>query len=190
MSRTVAFWSFDPDMEVTCPNCGWSGNGAVNYFDELMDVRCQHCDNIILLVPYPTATETRAAAAAGNPGATEELAIVEAREAFQARAQDTELKEPSQLPDLSGEQLLIEWDQEAQDGQQWTVLRCDGTEIWRELAYFEGYKRFASVFEILLKRYGTRLAEVRPTRASWTYLYGDALSAPNTIDTLNKTLQS
>lgn len=140
--------------------------------------------------PTPTAAETRAAAAAGNPGAIEELAIVEAREAFQAGHRTPSWRKRVSFRDLSGEQLLIEWDQKAQDGQQWTVLRCDGTEFWRELAYFEGYKRFARVFEILRERYGTRLAEVRPTRASWTYLYGDALSAPNTIDALNKTLQS
>jgi hypothetical protein len=56
------------------------------------------------------------------------------------------------------------------------------------LAYYEGYRRFAAVFEILRERYGSRLAEVRPTPASELYLYGDKLSAPDTIDALNASL--
>ena len=48
--------------------------------------------------------------------------------------------------------------------------------------------RFAEVFEIRRERYGPRLGEVRPTPASGTYLYGDKLSAPDTIDALNASL--
>jgi hypothetical protein len=57
-----------------------------------------------------------------------------------------------------------------------------------ELAYYEGYRRFAEVFGILRERYGPRLAEVRPTPASGIYLYGDEFSARATIDALNASL--
>ena len=70
------------------------------------------------------------------------------------------------------------------------MLRHGGQEIWRELAFFEGYERFAVVFEILRERYGSRLTEVRPTSASELYLYGDKLSAPATIERLNASLES
>ena len=83
---------------------------------------------------------------------------------------------------------MIDWDLEGQDDEDWTVLRHDGQEIWRELAYYEGYQRFAAVFEILRERYGSRLAEVRPTPASEVYLYGDKLSAPETVERLNASL--
>ncbi len=70
------------------------------------------------------------------------------------------------------------------------MLRHGDREIWRELAYYEGYQRFAAVFELLRERYGSRLAEVRPTPASEVYLYGDKLSAPQTIDGLNASLNN
>jgi hypothetical protein len=68
------------------------------------------------------------------------------------------------------------------------VLRHAGVEIWRELAYWEGYTRFETVFAILRERYGRRLREVRPTDASELYLYGDCLTAPRTVTRLNATL--
>jgi hypothetical protein len=81
------------------------------------------------------------------------------------------------------------WRPESPPRQETSAPRrsCD-QEIWRELAYYEGYRRFAAVFEILRERYGSRLAEVRPTPASELYLYGDKLSAPDTIDALNASL--
>lgn len=38
-------------------------------------------------------------------------------------------------------------------------------------------------------RYGERLAELRPTEASEMYLYGDKLSAPDTVAALNAGLK-
>jgi hypothetical protein len=48
--------------------------------------------------------------------------------------------------------------------------------------------RDLEVFAILRKRYGDRLAEVQPTRASETYLYGDRLGAPRRVERLNAKL--
>jgi hypothetical protein len=104
------------------------------------------------------------------------------------RAHRLELRETTQLPDLDGGRLVIDWDFEERDNEQWTLLRHGDREIWRELAYYEGYLRFAEVFGILRERYGPRLAEVRPTPASGTYLYGDKFSARATIDALNASL--
>lgn len=190
--KLLTYWEYDREAPITCPDCGWSGRGADNedYFEELLDVRCPECDRMLLIVSFPTAAETRAAAAAGNPQAQAELPNVDQRDAFLARATELELKQASQLPELKGERLIIDWDLDERDGEHWTVLRHDRQEIWRELAYFEGYKRFATVFTLLQERYGTRLAEVRPMPASETYLYGDKLSAPETIDRLNDSLKS
>lgn len=143
---------------------------------------------MLLIVAFPTIEETRAAAAAGNARAQAELPNVDAREERLNRAQDLELKSADQLPDLEGDTLRIDWDLEERDDEHWTVLRHGDREIWRELAYYEGYERFAAVFELLRERYGSRLAEVRPTSASEVYLYGDKLSAPQTIDALNASL--
>ena len=186
------YWDYDRDAALSCASCGWSGSGAgnENYFDELLDVRCPQCDRMLLIVAFPTIEETRAAAAAGNPRAQAELPSVDAREERLNRAQELELKAADQLPELQGDALRIDWDLEGRDDEYWTVLRYEGKEIWRELAYYEGYERFAAVFELLRQRYGSRLAEVRPTPASELYLYGDKLSASQTIVRLNASLDA
>jgi len=189
-AKHVKYWDYDRDVALTCPSCGWTGRGGDHeeYFEALLDVTCPDCDSMLLIVSFPTAEETRAAAAAGDPRAQAELPHLDAREAFLKRARALALKEPGQLPLLEGDALHIDWDYEERDAEHWTVLRHGGQEIWRELAYFEGYERFAKVFEILRERYGSRLAEVRPTPASTVYLYGDKLSAPETIERLNASL--
>ena len=189
-AKRLNYWDYDRDATLTCPSCGGTGRGADNedYFEELLDVRCPECDRKLLIVAFPTIEETRAAAAAGNACAQAELPNVDARDSFLERAQQLELKEAAQIQDLDGDKLVIEWDFEERDDENWTVLRHGGREIWRELAYYEGYQRFAAVFEILHERYGSHLAEVRPTPSSQMYLYGDESSARQTIDELNASL--
>ena len=189
MAEHVGYWAYDRDAPLAC-GCGWSGAGADNeeHSRELLDVRCPACGTILLIVPYPTIEETRAAAAAGNARAQADLPTVAAREARLARAERLALADPSQLPDLPGESIRIAWDFEAGDGEHWTVLRHDGREIWRELAYYEGYKRFEAVLVILRERYGSRLVELSPTDASSLYLYGDSISASETVRRLNQDL--
>ena len=189
--KHLNYWDYDGDSGLTCPSCGWSGRGGGHerYFEELLDVRCPQCNRMLLIVSFPTIEETRSAAATGNPRAQAELPSVDAREERLKRADELELKAADQLPDLQGDALRIDWDLEETADEHWTVLRHDGQEIWRELAYWEGYERFAQVFELLHERYGSRLAEVRPTAASKLYLYGDKLSAPGTIEALNASLK-
>ena len=139
---------------------------------------------------YPTLAETRDAAAAGDERARAELSKMQEHEAWHERAQRLQLRSPDQLPDLPDERLLIVWDLEIADDEEWQVLRHGDAEIWRELAYFESYARFQEVFEILRQRYGSRLAEVRPTGVSKMWLYGDRLSAPDVIDRLNASLRA
>jgi hypothetical protein len=187
----VKYWDYDRQAAVTCPACGWSGRAADHEtaFSDLLDVRCGACDRMLLIVGFPTADETRVAAAAGNPEARAELRTVERREARAAKAEAHRLREPQQLPDLPGVEVRIEWDFDGRDDEKWTVLRHADAEIWREVAFYEGYERFAEVFEILRERYGDRLTEVRPTPESELYLYGDRLLAPQTIDALNAGLK-
>ena len=53
----------------------------------------------------------------------------------------------------------------------------------------EGVERFAEVLEILRQRYGARLVELRPTERSGLYLYGDRWSAPERVESLNRSLR-
>lgn len=75
MAVHVDYWEFDPSATITCPACGWAGvsEGNIEPFEELLDVRCASCGQMLLIVPYPTLDETKAAAAAGNAEAAEAL---------------------------------------------------------------------------------------------------------------------
>jgi hypothetical protein len=70
------YWTqFDEAAPLACAACGWEGatkDGSMELFDELFDVSCPKCDQMLLVVSYPTLEQTRAAAAAGNPAAEEE----------------------------------------------------------------------------------------------------------------------
>ena len=118
-----------------------------------------------------------------------ELADMEEEARRRKARMATLLAAPEQLPDLSGDDLVIEWDLTDEDGEGVQVLRHEGEVIWREAGFYESYKRFEEVFEILQQRYGERFRELRPTRHSEVWLYGDRLSAPHVVDALNKSLQ-
>jgi hypothetical protein len=192
MAEHLTFWAYDPDMSVICPKCGWTGRAGdhQDLHREVLDVRCAVCDTMLLIVAYPTLAETRDAAAAGDERARADLSKMQEHKAWHERAERLQLRSPDQLPDLADEPLLILWDLEIADDEEWQVLRHGDAEIWRELAYFESYARFQEVFEILRQRYGSRLAEVRPTPGSKMWLYGDRLSAPDVIDRLNASLRA
>ena len=180
-----------PTPGFACSECGWTGSGSDNeeMFQELLDVRCPQCDKMLLVVQYPTIGETREAAAAGNQRAVAELPRAEVGESRHAWATGLLLRNPTQLPELDESDVTIDWDFEDRDGEDWTVLRHLGVEIWREPAFFEGSPRFVEVFEILRQRYRARLREVRPTAASGQYLYGDQLSSLQIIEDLNAGLR-
>ena len=57
------------------------------------------------------------------------------------------------------------------------MLRVGDREIWRERAFFEDYKRFPEVVDLLMARYGTRLKDVVPTGAASFFRWGDSLAA-------------
>jgi hypothetical protein len=188
----IPYWDYDRAAIVTCARCGWNGpaSSGEEFHSELLDVTCPSCEQMLLIVPFPTTDETRAAAAAGNVRAQAELPNVERIERRWREAAATELTAPHALPDIPGDRVQIVWDFEERDGESFTVLRHHRTELWRELAYWEGIERFEEVARLLHQRYGERLIEVEPTRASELYLYGDQLSAPQRVDALNARLRS
>jgi hypothetical protein len=190
------YWVYNQnrDTPLTCAACGWTGYGSdhEHVHGNLLDVSCPECGTTILIVPFPTLEQTQVAADAGNTGAQEELPRMEARQiehqSFLRRATPQELRDATELPDLDGDRLVIDWDFEETGEERWTVLRHGIHELWREVAYFEGYGRFEDVFNILRTRYGSRLAEVRPTPGSELYLYGDKPSSQQVIADLNASL--
>lgn len=190
----MSWYDFDENAVVDC-RCGWSGPasaGGIEIFSQCFSFECPECGRTLAVFSHPTIDETKRKAAEGNEKAKAELASTLKRETFLERAAASELKDPGELPDLKGDELVIEWDFDdpPEDHQDcWTVLRHDGKEFWREVAYYEGIDRFREVASILREKYGTRLVELRPTSKSDTYLCGDDLYAGDTIKRINENLR-
>ncbi len=69
---TVApYFSTWRDQTLHC-RCDWTGRAGdlkPEMHSELMDLSCPECDQMLLIVPYPTVAEVEQAAAAGDPEA-------------------------------------------------------------------------------------------------------------------------
>jgi len=183
----MSWYDFDENQVVEC-RCGWRGPvsaGGIEICSQCFAFECPQCGKTLAVFSPPTIDETKKKAAEGNKKAQGELASALRRESFIERATASELDSADQLPDLDGDEIVIEWDfEDRQDpnGDNWTVLRHEGREIWREIAYYEGVDRYFEVAEILREKYGPRFADLEPTQASHLYLYGDDLRAASDID--------
>jgi hypothetical protein len=160
--------------------CGWSGTfeqGAVEYFNELMDCECPKCFTMLATVTYPTVDEIRA----NEP--PESFMSVSAA-ATQARQKEFDahcLRSPEQLPEISDREFELEWDFEDRQGEKWTVIRKGEQEICRELAFWEGAWRYFEIAGILIRKYEKRLLDLRPTAQSLLYLLGDKSGAYSAV---------
>jgi hypothetical protein len=94
------------------------------------------------------------------------------------------LSSPSQLPDLDGEMLHLEWDQIEAD----SIIRHRGSLIWQERTGWEVYDRFEEIAAILKQKYGKRLTDLVPTIRSSYALYGDSLAAHLRVSSTRQSL--
>ena len=175
----MSWYEFDEEALMTCRKCGWQGTskqadleiGSLSFHYD-----CPKCSKALAVFDHTSHLETKQMAAKGNEKAKRALPRVLSREEFLARASESELKTPDQLPDLEGEEIVIEWDfEDSKPGEDdnWTVLRHEGKEIWREIAYYEGLDRYREVATILIEKYADRLVGFPATSDSFLYLYGD-----------------
>ena len=185
----IPYWDYDREAPITCARCGWSGaaSSGEESHPGLLDVTCPECSQMLLIVPFPTTEQTRAAATAGNPRAQAELPTVDKIDKRWEAAAESGRTGP-QLPEIPGDSITIVWDFEERDGEAFTVLRHEDREIWRELAFWEGIERFEEVATLLEQRYRSRLVAFEPTRRSELYLYGDKLAAPERVAAINARL--
>jgi hypothetical protein len=179
-AKPIEYYAYDENATLACWKCEWSGpakDGARGYFKELFDVSCPRCETMLLIVSFPTADATKAAAASGNARAEADLPALLQAEAWRRRADELTLKSADQLPELAGKRLEFTWDIEQGNDEHWTVIGLGDTIVWREWAYYEGWPRFNEVKEILKERYGERFQSLTPSSQSELYLYGDDGSA-------------
>jgi hypothetical protein len=180
MARHFSYYDSWRTELLNC-HCGWSGTfeeGLVETHDTLMDSECPQCSTLLALVLYPTADEV-------EQNEPEESAFKQSvRQAGRRQAgfNALGLKNPEQLPEISDPEFFLEWDFEA-DGldEKWTVLRKESQEIFREPAFWEGWRRYMEVAAICRQKYGARLTDLCPTERSLLYLLGDSMSAAENI---------
>jgi len=180
MARHFHYYDAWKTELLTCP-CGWQGTfvqGNVEYYKELMDSECPNCSAIIALVLYPTAPEVE-----GNePDDSSFRKRVKEAEQRRAAAKSSCLRSVGQLPEIQDPAFVLDWGfEEDGRGAKWTVIRKAGQEIFRELAFWEGWTRYLEVAAILKRKYGKRLLDLRPSDQSRVYLLGDSLVAGERI---------
>lgn len=165
-----------------CPRCHWSGkftDGSVGYYRALMDSSCPKCDfahaPMLATVNYPTLEEMRTS---GDPSAILQAGMMEQiRKVFEAQ----KLKSSDQLPDLDVPSFELVWDFIEVHDEHRTVLRYGDRVLFWEPAVWEGYQRFEEVCKIVRDKYGSKVTDLVPTRASELYLWGDVISAPDYV---------
>lgn len=175
---------FDPSWRTAtfeCPRCDFSGR-----IDELnselrreaKDHSCPNCDSLIVVVWFPTPDDIRAAAREGDPEGLQMLANLEARESRNERWEQGALRSPDELPELEGDHLKFEWDDGVRDNERFVLIKQGDRLVWTELAWYEGFRRFETIREMLKIRYGARFEGLYPTDPAKYWLWGDDLSAP------------
>jgi hypothetical protein len=167
--------------ELLACDCGWRGTfeqGHVEHHNELMDSECPNCSAIIALVVYPTAAEVEQ----NEPHDSRFRRTVRKAEERQAGSKSLCLRSVEQLPEIRDPGFVLDWSFEEDGlGEKWTVIRKAGQEIFRELAFWEGWRRYLEIAAILKSKYGNRLLDLRPLDQSWLYLLGDSLVAGERI---------
>jgi hypothetical protein len=74
------------------------------------------------------------------------------------------------------------------DGETWIVILNGEQEIWREMSYWENYKRFGEVAKILAQKYGRALRDLVLANHAFVDLYGDEVSAVGYADRVREAL--
>lgn len=149
-----------------------------------MEFDCPKCGQAVLLISYPTIEESRAN---WEKLSDAERQHVEAAERFHDKFEREKLKEPSDLPEIPGDEFVLTWDfVEREPGDSRTIIKVGDEEIFSEPAVYEGYERFNEVAEILKSKYGPRVRDLIPSEASLLYLYGDRLSAQESVESVRR----
>jgi len=184
--QVPAYYDNWREEEFACGNCEWRGPGKDlvhgETFADFFEVDCPKCGGRISTVTFPTVDESRRNWDKVSPADKLVVEITEARlEDFDRRM----LRSPDQLPDLTGDDLILAWDFDDDD----TVLKYGDVVLWREPAFYEGYKRFEEVAEVLASKFGSRLQDLVPTPGSELFLYGDRIGAPYRIEKFREHLR-
>ncbi|MGA9521153.1 MAG: hypothetical protein WBV82_06800 [Myxococcaceae bacterium] len=165
-----------------CSSCRWEGFGREASIrleaSDVIEHACPGCARVLRRTAVPGSSETEQHL---HELTTQERNFFEASERAHQRYLQAVLKDANQLPDLEGDELEFVWDQMEDGGEYSIVLKHGSQELWREPAYFECYRRFGEILELLISRYGARVKDVAPTTRSLLYLYGESFVGPEIV---------
>lgn len=187
---TRGYYDFQSEP-LNCTHCGWTGLGRDTTLYEMFEggaeYCCPTCHAVFGFVAFPTEDEART-----DPRADPiDRAIADRRAERQARFEATRLTSPVQLPPLAPPPSRLVWDvvDVAPDEAEVRILHGDRV-VWRELSFYENFRRFDEVARILKAKYGDALRDLVPTGRSLTDLLGDDLSASGRVEAVRAWLRS
>jgi hypothetical protein len=188
MSKSFQYYDNWRNEVVECPKCGWKGrvqDGTQRDFQELFDYCCPSCvGNVILaMVSYPTVQQIEQAAKDGNAEAIRGLPEIACSESRNQRFEREKLRSANQLPDLDGGNrfdVLLDTVEHSgdPDDESWNFIKVGDRVIWKELAFWEGYRRYPELSELLQRKYGSRFKQLKASYKAEEYLRGDINNLP------------
>ena len=54
-AQVIEYKDYDKNKVLNCPSCNWKGKpeGNIDLYEQLFDVTCPKCEQMILIVNYP-----------------------------------------------------------------------------------------------------------------------------------------
>lgn len=177
------------ENEVACRACYWRGIGrdatTGEVFRDGAEYHCPACGVKVGYVMFPTHQENLSDPRASDADRMLSEMFLDRRERFEAE----KLNAPDQLPDLEPPPPALMWDvATGSDNDDYVVILNNDKEVWRELSWYENFKRFGEVARILGRKYGPSLRDLVPTSRSTLDLYGDDLMSPNYVARVREAL--
>jgi hypothetical protein len=183
--RGTTFDKVRDDEPVTCLQCSWSGFGrdlSIELFSELIEVNCPNCDRHIQILSFPTKKELVEEAAKGNQEAIDALSRLK-RPNQRARRAAKKIRKSGDVPDtqLESFEVALTLDNSVAENPQ-LVMLIDGTEFWREPAYWEFSEQLCLFINAVASKFVGRMKTMEVSSELRFYASGDDLRGPGRID--------
>ncbi|MEX0621829.1 MAG: HD domain-containing protein [Candidatus Woykebacteria bacterium] len=69
-AKIIDYYDYEKEQLLECPVCSWRGkakDGNMDYSDDLFDLSCPKCNQMVLVVSYPLMEDVKREYAKGNP---------------------------------------------------------------------------------------------------------------------------
>jgi len=179
----------------SCAKCSWQGLGAETklgeVFEPWMEIICPKCREQVGNIIFASQEEILVY------GTEVEKNRVRYQQRWRSAFESSLLKEPSELPDISDENMefilkqIDEPDETRSLGKQGYILIVyKESIIWKEMRAYQYSERFVELAEILKKKYGSRMIDFIPADGVGIDLYGDELGSVDRVKKCRESLST